>query len=168
MNKETTSANAKPTSPTSLCIFEHLISPLSRSTPKQQFKVPIEIATKMSGKFEPKQKVDLDPPKDDPISLDYLSKCDGTHEGYPTYVAIKGTVFDVTGNKAYEPGASYSVFAGKDASRALAQSSLKKEECRPEWEDLKPEHKKVLDDWFTFFSKRYNIKGKVTTGNSNL
>ncbi|THV95849.1 hypothetical protein D6D27_03002, partial [Aureobasidium pullulans] len=54
------------------------------------------------------------------------------------------------------------------ASRALAQSSLKKEECRPEWEDLKPEHKKVLDDWFTFFSKRYNIKGKVATGNSNL
>jgi membrane-associated progesterone receptor component len=64
----------------------------------------------MSGKFEPKQKVELDPPKDDPISLDYLSKCDGTllirlftacvghfsdetsegtHEGYPTYVAIK-------------------------------------------------------------------------------
>lgn len=31
----------------------------------------------MSGKFEPKQKVELDPPKDDPISLDYLSKCDG-------------------------------------------------------------------------------------------
>ncbi|KAH0368952.1 cytochrome b5, partial [Aureobasidium melanogenum] len=122
----------------------------------------------MSGKFEPKHKVELDPPKDDPISLDYLSKCDGTHEGYPTYVAIKGTVFDVTGNKAYEPGASYSVFAGKDASRALAQSSLKKEECRPEWEDLKPEHKKVLDDWFTFFSKRYNIKGKVATGNSSL
>ncbi|KAI5274217.1 hypothetical protein E4T47_02686 [Aureobasidium subglaciale] len=95
----------------------------------------------MSGKFEPKQKVELDPPKDDPISLDYLSKCDG---------------------------ASYSVFAGKDASRALAQSSLKKEECRPEWEDLKPEHKKVLDDWYTFFSKRYNIKGKVATDSANL
>ncbi|KAI5206547.1 hypothetical protein E4T38_03753 [Aureobasidium subglaciale] len=90
----------------------------------------------MSGKFEPKQKVELDPPKDDPISLDYLSKCD--------------------------------VFAGKDASRALAQSSLKKEECRPEWEDLKPEHKKVLDDWYTFFSKRYNIKGKVATDSANL
>lgn len=27
--------------------------------------------------FEPKTKVELDPPKDDPISLDYLSKCDG-------------------------------------------------------------------------------------------
>lgn len=31
----------------------------------------------MSGKFEPKHKVDLDPPKDDIIGLDYLSKCDG-------------------------------------------------------------------------------------------
>ena len=27
--------------------------------------------------FEPKQKVELDPPKDDVISQEYLSKCDG-------------------------------------------------------------------------------------------
>jgi len=40
-------------------------------------------------RFEPKEKVNLDPPKDDPISIEYLSKCDGKHEGYPTYVAIK-------------------------------------------------------------------------------
>ena len=39
--------------------------------------------------FEPKTKVDLDPPKDEPISSDYLAKCDGKNEGYPTYVAIK-------------------------------------------------------------------------------
>ncbi|KAF4549420.1 Cytochrome P450-like protein 90 [Elsinoe fawcettii] len=111
--------------------------------------------------FEPKTKVELAPPKDDPISLDQLALCDGKHEGKPTYVAIKGTVFDVTGNKAYAPGASYSVFAGKDASRGLAQSSLKPEDARPDWEDLADEHKKVLNDWFTFFSKRYNIVGKV-------
>ena len=30
----------------------------------------------MSG-FEPKQKVELDPPKDDVISQEYLSKCNG-------------------------------------------------------------------------------------------
>jgi len=76
--------------------------------------------------FEPKTKVELDPPKDDPISLEYLSKCDGqnllslhveasctktgcagSNPDYPTYVAIKGTVFDVTGNKAYGPEGSY-------------------------------------------------------------
>jgi hypothetical protein len=58
-------------------------------------------------------------------------------------------------------GLTHAVFAGKDASRALAQSSLKEEDCRPDWEDLSDEHKKVLNDWYTFFSKRYNIKGKV-------
>lgn len=52
-------------------------------------------------------------------------------------------------------------FAGKDASRALAQSSLKPEDCRPEYNDLGEKEQKVLDDWFTFFSKRYNIVGKV-------
>jgi hypothetical protein len=59
------------------------------------------------------------------------------------------------------------VFAGKDASRALAQSSLKIEDCRPDWYDLSDENKKVLADWHTFFSKRYNIKGKVE-GATNL
>ena len=54
-----------------------------------------------------------------------------------------------------------SVFAGKDASRALAQSSLKPEDCRPEYEDLGEKEKTVLKEWFTFFSKRYNIVGKV-------
>ena len=84
-------------------------------------------ANKSKMSFEPKTKVELDPPKDDIISLDYLSKCDGelnfdsyisttaclnvqrtgSNPDYPTYVAIKGTVFDVTGNKAYGPEGSY-------------------------------------------------------------
>ena len=55
------------------------------------------------------------------------------------------------------------VFAGKDASRALAKSSLKPEDCRPEWEDLPENEQGVLKDWYTFFSKRYNIIGKVQT-----
>ncbi|KAK5168353.1 uncharacterized protein LTR77_006923 [Saxophila tyrrhenica] len=129
--------------------------------------------------FEPKHKVELDPPKDDVISQDYLSKCDGSNAEYPTYVAIKvchdipdcqpagiltegkGTVFDVSGNKSYGPEGGYKVFAGKDASRALAQSSLKPEDCRPDWQDLDDTSKKTLNDWYTYFSKRYNIKGKV-------
>lgn len=59
------------------------------------------------------------------------------------------------------------VFAGKDASRALAQSSLKLEEVRPDWQDLSDSEKKVLDDWFTYFSKRYNIVG-VVEGATNM
>ena len=91
--------------------------------------------------FAPKTPVNLAPPKDDPITPDELSKCDGSfnhpplrdlhrrkverdkrqggnshshlllHPGSdpskPTLVAIKGTVFDVSGNEAYAPKGQY-------------------------------------------------------------
>ena len=55
----------------------------------------------------------------------------------------------------------YTVFAGKDASRALAKTSLKAEDCVPEYEDLDEKEKGCLDDWYSFFEQRYNIVGKV-------
>lgn len=73
----------------------------------------------------------------------------------------QGRLFDVSNNKAYQPGGGYAVFAGHDASRALAKSSLKPEECVPEWEDLDAAEKKTLEEWYVFFSKRYNIVGLV-------
>lgn len=109
----------------------------------------------------------------------------GSDPSKPTLVAIKGTVFDVSGNDAYGPKGQYhgqytisiwdnaglrrtgaddplsTVFAGKDPSRALATSSLKAEDCVPEWNDLEDKYQTVLGEWFTFFSKRYNIVGKV-------
>ncbi|KAJ5081457.1 cytochrome b5-like heme/steroid binding domain-containing protein [Penicillium alfredii] len=112
-------------------------------------------------RFSPKVPVQLDPPKDDPISKEELAKSDGTDPNRPTLVAIKGVVFDVSRNAAYGPSGQYRVFAGKDPSRALASSSLKPEDCVPEWYDLEEKEKTVLDEWFTFFSKRYNIVGKV-------
>lgn len=61
------------------------------------------------------------------------------------------------------------MFAGKEPNRALAQSSLKSEDSVTEWEDLPDKEKKVLDDWFTFFSKRYNIVGRIQReGAANL
>ncbi|KJK67065.1 Cytochrome b5-like Heme/Steroid binding domain protein [Aspergillus parasiticus SU-1] len=111
----------------------------------------------MSERFAPKVPVQLEQPKDDPITVEELSKCDGTDPNRPTWVAIKGIVFDVSKNSAYGPN----VFAGKDSSRALACSSLKPEDCRPDWYDLEDKEKTVLEEWFTFFSKRYNIVGKV-------
>ncbi|RFN51157.1 cytochrome b5 [Fusarium flagelliforme] len=151
----------------------------------------------MAGKFEPKVPINLDPPKDDVISKEELARANGATEGGKCYVAIKvshctsasqdathcathliqesttdrlspqGKVYDVTGNKAYLPGASYNVFAGKDASRALAKSSTKPEDALPEWKDLDDKEKGVLNDWITFFSKRYNIVG-VVEGATNM
>ncbi|KAE8453935.1 hypothetical protein EG329_007711 [Mollisiaceae sp. DMI_Dod_QoI] len=118
----------------------------------------------MAGKFEPKTPVNLAPPKSDPISTGFLKQCVDSNL---TYVAIKGQVFDVTGNKAYQPGGSYHVFAGHDASRALALTSTKAEDVRPDWSDLGEKEQGVLNDWYTFFSKRYNIVG-VVEGAANL
>jgi hypothetical protein len=59
------------------------------------------------------------------------------------------------------------VFAGKDASRALAKTSTKPEEVKAEWQDLNDKEKGVLNDWVTFFSKRYNVVG-VVQGATNM
>ncbi|KAM0246269.1 hypothetical protein ACHAQJ_010288 [Trichoderma viride] len=135
----------------------------------------------MSGRFEPKVPVQLDPPRSDPISLDDLAKANETDSlditctlgarltrssligtnGEKSYVAIKGKIYDVSGNKMYQPGGSYHVFAGKDASRALGLTSVKPEDVQPNWQDLSDKEKGVLEDWITFFSKRYNVVGVV-------
>lgn len=117
------------------------------------------------GRFEPKEPVTLDAPKDTPISSDELKYYDGSAEDRPIYVAIKSTVFDVSKKaEVYGPGKSYHVFAGKDGSRGLGKSSLKAEDAVADFSTLDDKEKGVLDDWFTYFSKRYNIVGKVTDG----
>ena len=72
---------------------------------------------------------------------------------------VKGKVYDVSGKAAYAPGGQYHVFAGKDASRALAMTSVKSEDVKPEWSDLSDKEKSTLEDWVTYFRKRYNVVG---------
>jgi len=104
----------------------------------------------------------LAPPKDDPITVEELALHDGSDPTKPIWVAIKGTVFDVSPKReTYQPGSGYSVFAGKDASKALGMSSLKPEDCVADYSTLGEKELKVLEDWYAFFSKRYNIVGKV-------
>ncbi|KAF9436961.1 hypothetical protein BGZ76_002412 [Entomortierella beljakovae] len=97
------------------------------------------------------------------FSVEELSQFDGSKgEDSKIYVGIKGTVFDVSAKKAmYGPGAGYSVFAGKDASKALGKSSLKPEDCIADYSELNETERKTLDDWYIFFEKRYAIVGKT-------
>ncbi|KAG6855736.1 hypothetical protein H0H87_011406 [Tephrocybe sp. NHM501043] len=96
---------------------------------------------------------DLAPPKDDPYTTEELKKYDGTTPELPIYVAIKGTIFDVT-HKAdvYGPGRSYAIFAGKDGSKGLGMSSLKPEHAVADYSGLDEKDRQVLDDWHGFFS----------------
>ncbi|KAL5507569.1 hypothetical protein ACEPAH_7025 [Sanghuangporus vaninii] len=105
---------------------------------------------------------ELDPPKDTPFRLEELREFDGSDPSKPIYVSIKGTVFDVSNKREmYGPGKSYNIFAGKDGSRGLGMSSLKDADAVPDYSTLPPSERKVLDDWHSFFSKRYNIVGRV-------
>ncbi|KZT18020.1 progesterone binding protein [Neolentinus lepideus HHB14362 ss-1] len=107
-------------------------------------------------------RADLAPPKDDEYTLAELTAYDGSDPSKPIYVAIKGTIFDVTPKKdVYGPGRSYHIFAGKDGSKGLGMSSLKEEDAVPDWSTLPENELKVLNDWHGFFAKRYNIVGRV-------
>jgi membrane-associated progesterone receptor component len=81
-------------------------------------------------------------------------------EGYaaaPIYVAVKGRVFDVSfgGVSHYGKGCGYHIFAGRDASRALAKMSFEQEHLdHPAISDLTPDERKVLDDWTIRFEKK--------------
>lgn len=99
----------------------------------------------------------------------------------------QGDVFDVSGKETYAPGKGYhgtpnsrhfvsfhtdnfdSVFAGKEPNKALGLSSLKPEDCISDFSTLSDKEKQTLNDWHTFFSKRYNIVGKLQSeGAANL
>ncbi|KAI1621112.1 dihydrofolate reductase [Exophiala viscosa] len=57
-----------------------------------------------------------------PVNLtpDQLALFNGSDPSKPIYLAINGTIFDVSeGRHTYGPGGSYEVFAGRDASRAF-------------------------------------------------
>ncbi|KAM0746860.1 cytochrome b5 [Meredithblackwellia eburnea MCA 4105] len=110
----------------------------------------------------PPTDIKLDPPKETPFTTAELAQFDGSKEGKPIYVAIKGLIFDVTAKKEmYGPGAGYNVFAGKDGSRGLGKSSLKPEDAVADYSTLDQAEMTVLDDWVKYFTKRYNIIGKV-------
>ncbi len=69
------------------------------------------------------------PPQDLKLTAKELAPCNGaqaTPEGYaapPIYVAVKGTVFDMSfgGRGFYGPGGAYHFLAGRDGSRPLAK-----------------------------------------------
>jgi membrane-associated progesterone receptor component len=84
----------------------------------------------------------------------------------PIYVGIKGKVVDVSfgGKEFYGPGETYHIFAGIDASRALAKMSFNEEDLKnSSIDDLTPEQLKVLDDWEKKFitTKKYPVVGTI-------
>jgi hypothetical protein len=60
----------------------------------------------MAGKFEPKTPVNLDPPKDDPITVEELAKCNGIYSisfpGAPFFYSVRANILaGVDSDKCY-------------------------------------------------------------------
>ncbi|PIL36298.1 hypothetical protein GSI_01961 [Ganoderma sinense ZZ0214-1] len=138
---------------------QHLLRKRTQPNPAPQNDKPQTTSTKPV--MQP-PRTDIALPKDDPFTVEQLKQFDGTDPTKPIYVAIKATVFDVT-RKAdtYGKGKSYNLFAGKDASRALGMSSLKPEDAVSDFSSLSETDMKTLNDWYDFFSKRYDVVGRV-------
>jgi len=100
----------------------------------------------------------------------------GKTEGEPIFLVVCGQVFDVSaGKEYYGTGEGYSVFSGKDATRAFVTGEFSVNEteteeeraARPKPHDVSPmklEELLGIDDWRQFYHKedKYHFIGYVT------
>lgn len=80
------------------------------------------------------------------------------------YVGIGGKVLDVSygGKEMYGKGGPYHIFAGIDASRALAKMSFDAADTAShDLSDLTSEQLQTLEDWKNRLSKKYPVVGNI-------
>jgi cytochrome-b5 reductase len=83
--------------------------------------------------------------------------------GKPVWLSAKGEVFDVTrGADFYGPEGGYSLFAGRDASRALALVSLEQKDVENNRiDDLSAGDIMTLEEWRAQFHRKYTCIGTL-------
>uniref|UniRef100_A0A0A9FH22 Cytochrome b5 heme-binding domain-containing protein n=1 Tax=Arundo donax TaxID=35708 RepID=A0A0A9FH22_ARUDO len=112
------------------------------------------------GAFEP-----LPPPP--PVQLgkvteEELRAYDGSDPKKPLLVAIKGQIYDVTQSRMfYGPGGPYALFAGRDASRALAKMSFEPNDLTSDVSGLGPFEVEALQEWEYKFKSKYITVGTI-------
>jgi len=98
-------------------------------------------------------------------SVQELREYDGRDPSKPILLAAKGTVFDVSrGRTFYGPDGPYGLFAGRDASRALAKNSLEQKDLdNADLEDLTPDERESLNGWVENYKWKYIDVGWLVT-----
>ncbi|XP_016445269.2 membrane steroid-binding protein 1 [Nicotiana tabacum] len=96
------------------------------------------------------------------ISEKELKEYDGSDSKKPLLMAIKGQIYDVSQSRMfYGPGGPYALFAGKDASRALAKMSFEEKDLTGDISGLGPFELEALQDWEYKFMSKYVKVGTV-------
>ncbi|KAL2540141.1 Membrane steroid-binding protein 2 [Abeliophyllum distichum] len=100
------------------------------------------------------------------ITDEELKQYDGADKSKPLLMAIKGQIYDVSQSRMfYGPGGPYALFAGKDASRALAKMSFEEKDLNGDLTGLGAFELEALQDWEYKFMSKYI---KVGTVNSSI
>ncbi|CAB3382440.1 Hypothetical predicted protein [Cloeon dipterum] len=91
-----------------------------------------------------------------------LKQYDGTEGSKGLYVAILGSVFDVSaGKEHYGPGCSYHFFTGIDGSRAFVSGDFSETGLTDDLSGLSNKDIKGLWKWVEFYKNDYKYVGKV-------
>uniref|UniRef100_A0A0D9XL78 Cytochrome b5 heme-binding domain-containing protein n=1 Tax=Leersia perrieri TaxID=77586 RepID=A0A0D9XL78_9ORYZ len=107
------------------------------------------------------------PPAPEPVQVgeiteEELRQYDGSDPEKPLLMAIKGQIYDVSQSRMfYGPGGPYALFAGKDASRALAKMSFEPQDLTDDISGLGPLELAALEDWEFKFSSKYVKVGTI-------
>ncbi|KAK3039278.1 hypothetical protein RJ639_027982 [Escallonia herrerae] len=98
------------------------------------------------------------------ISEEELKAYDGSDPKKPLLMAIKGQIYDVSQSRMfYGPGGPYALFAGKDASRALAKMSFEDKDLNGDLSGLGVFELEALQDWEYKFMSKYVKVGTIKT-----
>ncbi|KAJ0848188.1 putative cytochrome b5-like heme/steroid binding domain-containing protein [Helianthus annuus] len=96
------------------------------------------------------------------ISEEDLKAYDGTDPQKPLLMAIKSQIYDVSQSRMfYGPGGPYALFAGKDASRALAKMSFEEKDLNGDLTGLGAFELDALQDWEYKFMSKYVKVGTI-------
>ncbi|XP_029316388.1 neudesin isoform X1 [Cottoperca gobio] len=123
------------------------------------FVLFVVLSTTLAEEFKLKFK-----PSTKPVRLfteEELKRYDGSEEGQPLYMAVKGVVFDVTkGKEFYGKGAAYNALVGKDSTRAVAKMSLDPEDLTSDTKGLTEQQLQSLESVFEgTYKTKYPIVG---------
>ncbi|ERM99056.1 membrane steroid-binding protein 2 isoform X2 [Amborella trichopoda] len=134
----------------------HLVCALFVSDP------PPPNATSRSAMEMMSMPVNLEPVQLGDVTEEELRAYDGSDPTKPLLMAIKGQIYDVTRSRMfYGPGGHYALFAGRDASRALALMSFDPKDLTGDIEGLSPSELETLQDWEYKFMEKYVTVGQI-------
>ncbi|KAG6430947.1 hypothetical protein SASPL_109021 [Salvia splendens] len=96
------------------------------------------------------------------VTEEDLRAYDGSDPNKPLLMAIKGQIYDVSRSRMfYGPGGPYALFAGRDASRALALMSFDPKDLTGNIQGLSDSELEVLQDWEYKFIEKYVKVGQL-------